>query len=54
MNAQQRIKFLEEKHEQLNHLIDTMESKGTGADNELTDLKKKRLKIKDNITELKK
>ena len=43
------VEHLKEKHEKLDKQIDLMEQTGNFVDNELNNLKKKRLTIKDEI-----
>ena len=43
------IKHLQDKHDKLNKQIDTLETHGHYTDQEITDLKKKKLHIKDEI-----
>lgn len=47
-----RIKHLEVVHESLDKKIDGMEKTGVFDDNQLHDLKKQRLQIRDQLTDL--
>lgn len=47
-----RIKHLEHAHEMLDKKIDTMERTGVFEDNNIHDLKKQRLQIRDQLREL--
>lgn len=49
-----KIKHLEDAHQQLNKRIDGLEKTGVFDDVEMHDLKKKKLYVKDLILELKK
>ena len=51
---EEKIKTLEATHQQLNKRIDGLEKTGVFDDAEMQDLKKKKLYVKDLITELKK
>lgn len=53
MTYENRLKHLEEAHTMLNKQIDVMEKTGVYGDNNIHDLKKKRLQLKDQIKELK-
>lgn len=53
MTWENRIKHLEEAHTALNKQIDTQEKTGLFEDLHLEELKKQRLKLKDQIEELK-
>jgi hypothetical protein len=48
-----RIKHLEESHRVLDKKVDELESNGHFNDNELADLKKQRLHLRDEISILK-
>jgi hypothetical protein len=47
-----RIKHLEHVHEMLDKKIDVMERTGVFEDNNIHDLKKQRLQIRDQLSEL--
>jgi hypothetical protein len=47
-----RIKHLEHVHEMLDKKIDVMEKTGVFEDNNIHDLKKQRLQIRDQLSEL--
>jgi len=47
------LKHLEEKHWKLNKDIDLMERTGNFGDNNITEMKKQRLHLKDEIVKLK-
>ena len=49
-----RLKWLKETHKFLNKQVDTMEKSGNFKDEELSEMKKKRLKLKDQIERLEK
>ena len=49
-----RLKWLKETHKFLNKQVDTMEKSGNFKDEELSEMKKKRLKLKDQIESLEK
>lgn len=53
MTWQNRIAHLEEAHQVLDKKIDTMERTGVYGDDNIHDLKKQRLHIKDEISKLK-
>ena len=48
----QRLKWLKETHSFLNKKIDTMEKTGRFADEEISEMKRNRLKLKDQIERL--
>ena len=50
----QRPKWLRETHQYLNKKIDTMEKTGKFTDEEISEMKKDRLKMKDEIEKLEK
>jgi len=50
----QRLKFLKETHQYLNKKIDTMEKTGKFDDDQIHDMKKERLKLKDEIEKIEK
>ena len=50
----QRLKFLRETHQYLNKKIDTMEKTGKFTDEEISEMKRDRLKMKDQIEKLEK
>ena len=50
----QRLKFLRETHQYLNKKIDTMEKTGRFTDEEISEMKRDRLKMKDEIERLEK
>ena len=50
----QRLKWLKETHQYLNKKIDTMEKTGKFADEEISEMKRDRLKMKDEIERLEK
>ena len=50
----QRLKWLRETHQYLNKKIDTMEKTGKFSDNEISEMKRDRLKMKDEIERLEK
>ena len=52
MTYKNRIAHLEEEHARLNKQVDNMERTGLYAEDDLHNLKKKRLKIKDEIAAL--
>jgi hypothetical protein len=54
MTWENRIKHLEHAHAALDKQIDTQEKTGLYEDLHLEDLKKQRLKLKDQIAQLKK
>jgi hypothetical protein len=47
-----RIRHLEEIHEMLDKKIDTLEKTGVFEDNNIHDLKKQRLQIRDQLADL--
>ena len=47
-----RIKHLEHVHEMLDKKIDTLERTGVFEDNNIHDLKKQRLQVRDQLAEL--
>jgi len=49
-----RLQWLKETHKYLNKQIDTMEKTGNFKDEEIAEMKKKRLKMKDAITHIEK
>ena len=49
IKIEHHIKHLQEKHDKLNKQIDTLETHGHYTDQEITELKKKKLHIKDEI-----
>lgn len=51
---EEKIKHLEDAHQQLNKRIDGLEKTGVFDDVEMNELKKKKLYVKDLILELKK
>ena len=53
MTYKNRIAHLEEEHKRLDKQVDTMERTGMFVENDLNNLKKKRLKVKDEINSLK-
>ena len=50
----QRLKWLRETHQYLNKKIDTMEKTGKFTDEEISEMKRDRLKMKDEIERLEK
>jgi len=50
----QRLKWLRETHQYLNKKIDTMEKTGKFKDEEISEMKRDRLKMKDEIERLEK
>ena len=50
----QRLKWLKETHQYLNKKIDTMEKTGKFTDEEISEMKRDRLKMKDEIERLEK
>ena len=50
----QRLKWLKETHQYLNKKIDTMEKTGKFKDEEVSEMKRDRLKMKDEIERLEK
>ena len=50
----QRLKWLRETHQYLNKKIDTMEKTGKFSDEEISEMKRDRLKMKDEIERLEK
>lgn len=50
----QRLKVLKETHRFLNKQVDTLEKTGNFKDEELAQMKKQRLKLKDQIDRLQK
>ena len=50
----QRLKWLKETHQYLNKKIDTMEKTGKFKDEEISEMKRDRLKMKDEIERLEK
>ena len=50
----QRLKFLRETHQYLNKKIDTMEKTGKFSDEQISEMKRDRLKMKDEIERLEK
>jgi len=50
----QRLKWLRETHQYLNKKIDTMEKTGRFSDEEISEMKRDRLKMKDEIERLEK
>ena len=55
MNPQKKAKHLShltEQHQTLNHQIDRLEQQGNFNDHDINVLKKKRLALKDRITQL--
>jgi hypothetical protein len=52
MSIQDRIKSLETKHEELESMIAAENSRSSRNDNLIHDLKRKKLKLKDEITAL--
>lgn len=50
----QRLKWLKETHQYLNKKIDTMEKTGRFTDEEISEMKRDRLKMKDEIEKLEK
>ena len=50
----QRLKWLKETHQYLNKKIDTMEKTGKFTDEEISEMKRDRLKMKDEIEKLEK
>ena len=50
----QRLKWLKETHQYLNKKIDTMEKTGKFKDEEVSEMKRDRLKMKDEIEKLEK
>ena len=50
----QRLKWLRETHQYLNKKIDTMEKTGKFTDEEISEMKRDRLKMKDEIEKLEK
>ena len=50
----QRLKWLKETHQYLNKKIDTMEKTGKFSDNEISEMKRDRLKMKDEIERIEK
>ena len=50
----QRLKWLRETHQYLNKKIDTMEKTGKFKDEEISEMKRDRLKMKDEIEKLEK
>ena len=48
----QRLKWLKETHQYLNKKIDTMEKTGKFTDEEISEMKRDRLKMKDEIERL--
>ena len=50
----QRLKWLKETHQYLNKKIDTMEKTGKFKDEEISEMKRDRLKMKDEIEKLEK
>ena len=52
MTLADRIKFLEDTHRYLNKEIDSIEKSRVFDDQELTEKKKKRLQIKDELAKL--
>ena len=49
-----RLQWLKETHKFLNKQVDTMEKTGNFKDEEISEMKKKRLKLKDQIDSLEK
>ena len=49
-----RLQWLKETHKFLNKQVDTMEKSGNFKDEELSEMKKKRLTLKDQIESLEK
>jgi len=49
-----RLQWLKETHKFLNKQVDTMEKTGNFKDEEISEMKKKRLKLKDQIESLEK
>jgi len=52
MSHERRIAFLEETHRVLDNKIDSMEKSKVFDDGEITQLKKKRLQLKDELVKL--
>ena len=50
----QRLKWLKETHQYLNKKIDTMEKTGKFADEQISEMKRDRLKMKDEIERIEK
>ena len=50
----QRLKWLKETHQYLNKKIDTMEKTGKFSDEQISEMKRDRLKMKDEIERLEK
>ena len=50
----QRLKWLRETHQYLNKKIDTMEKTGKFSDEQISEMKRDRLKMKDEIERLEK
>ena len=50
----QRLKWLKETHQYLNKKIDTMEKTGKFADEQISEMKRDRLRMKDEIERLEK
>ena len=54
MNIKDRIAWLQEAHATLNHKIDDLEKHSIPNHNKITEMKKKRLAMKDEIAKLNK
>lgn len=54
MDISERIKFLEREHASLNKKVDGMEKTGVFKDEQLSEMKRKRLQIKEQLAILRK
>jgi len=52
MSYEKRIAFLMDTHRMLNNKIDEMSKSGTFDDAEITEMKKKRLRLKEELVKL--